>query len=236
MKLGIASILFAASCVWAQLPDGPGQELATRVCSECHSLDLISAMRMDAPGWKAEVDKMIARGATASPEEAESIVTYLAKSFPQAGGPQAGAAPVAAKGGPAPRELPDGPGKPIILRECVGCHQPTAFSTYQHTPEEWTAIVTRMGARAKSATQPELETVAKYLAASFPKIEDSSKVNVNKAAAKDIAERLGLTTQEAELIVEFRTKHGNFREWGDLLIIYGLNGRKVQAVKDRMSF
>ena len=112
----------------------------------------------------------------------------------------------------------------------------TAFSTYSHTPEEWTAIVTRMGARAKSATQPELEIVAKYLAASFPKVEDSSKINVNKASAKDMAKRLGLTEQEAGLIVEFRTKHGNFREWGDLLIIYGLNGRKVQAAKDHMSF
>ena len=103
-------------------------------------------------------------------------------------------------------------------------------------PDEWTAIVTRMGARAKSATQPELEIVAKYLAASFPKVEDATKVNVNKAGAKEIADGLGLTEQEADLIVEFRTKHGSFREWGDLLIIYGLNGRKVQAAKDRMSF
>jgi hypothetical protein len=175
---------------------------------------------------------MVAKGAAASPQEVETIVTCLARSF----GPQAGAPPVAAKGGPAPRELPDGPGKPIILRECVGCHQPTAFSTYQHTPEEWTAIVTRMGGRVKSATQTELETVAKYLTASFPKVEDATRVNVNKAEARDIAERLGLTRLEADLIVEFRAKHGNFREWGDLLIIYGLNGRKVQAANDRMSF
>ena len=230
-KFGVACLI-AAPALWAQLPDGPGKELATMVCSECHSLDLISAMRMDAPGWKVEVNKMVVLGATASPAQVETIVTYLSQSF----GPQAGAPTVPAKGGPAPRELPDGPGKSIILRECVGCHQATAFSTYSHTPEEWTAIVTRMGARAKSATQPELEIVAKYLAASFPKVEDSSKINVNKASAKDMAKRLGLTEQEAGLIVEFRTKHGNFREWGDLLIIYGLNGRKVQAAKDHMSF
>jgi competence protein ComEA len=221
----------AAPGVWAQLPDAAGKETVARVCAECHSLDLITAMHMDGPGWKAEVDKMIARGATASPEEFETIMTYLTATL-GAGNP----GQQAAKGGPAPRELPDGPGKPIILRECVGCHNPTAFSTYQHTPEEWTAIVTRMGARARSATQPELETVAKYLAASFPKVEDSSKVNVNKAAAREIAERLGLTEQEAEAVVEFRTKHGNFREWGDLLIIYGVNGRKIQAARDRMSF
>jgi len=229
----ILCVLLAGPCMWAQLPDGAGKDVTTRLCSECHSLDLISAMRMDGPAWKAEVDKMIGRGATASTEEAEIIVAYLARSF---GAQTPAAAPVAAKGGPAPRELPDGPGKPIILRECVGCHQATAFSTYQHTPDEWTAIVTRMGARAKSATQPELEIVAKYLAASFPTVEDATKVNVNNAGAKEIADGLGLTEQEADLIVEFRTKHCSFREWGDLLIIYGLNGRKVQAAKDRMSF
>src|ERR1700694_4774562 len=77
--------LTAAPAIWAQLPDGPGKDVVTNVCSECHSLDLISAMRMNGPGWRAEVDKMIARGATASPEEIETIVTYLAGSL----GPQA---------------------------------------------------------------------------------------------------------------------------------------------------
>jgi hypothetical protein len=27
-----------------------------------------------------------------------------------------------------------------------------------------------------------------------------------------------------------------FREWGELLVIYGIDGRKVGAAKDRMSF
>src|SRR5712691_8596922 len=127
MKPTIVCSLFLAPCLWAQLPDAPGKDDLTKVCSTCHSLDVVSTVRMDGPGWKAEVDKMISRGAEASPEEFETIVTYLAKNL----GVQA-----AAKGGPAPRELPDGPGKPIILRECVGCRQPAAFSTYQHTPEQ----------------------------------------------------------------------------------------------------
>ena len=100
------------------------------------------------------------------------------------------------------------------VRECVGCHSPHAFTTRQHTRQEWTAIVTRMGGPVKSATRPELETVAKYLASNFPRVEDTNKVNVH---------------QEAAAVVEFRTKHGNFRE-------SGVNGRKVQAAKDRMSF
>ena len=62
------------------------------------------------------------------------------------------------------------------------------------------------------------------------------KLNVNKATAQDIAERLGLTPDEANAVVDYRQRHGTFREWGELLAIYGVDGRKIEAAKDRMSF
>ena len=94
----------------------------------------------------------------------------------------------------------------------------------------------RMGQRVRSATKEELETVQKYLAANYPKLEDATRLNINKAAAKDIEERLGLTSDEARAIVDYRQRHGEFREWGELLAIYGVDGRKVEAIKDKMSF
>jgi DNA uptake protein ComE-like DNA-binding protein len=36
--------------------------------------------------------------------------------------------------------------------------------------------------------------------------------------------------------VNYRERHGTFREWGELLAIYGVDGRKIEAAKDRMSF
>ncbi len=132
--------------------------------------------------------------------------------------------------------MPEGAGKQIILRECTTCHLPDHFTKYRHSPEEWQAIVIRMAPRTRSITKDETDTVLKYLTTHFPKLDDATKLNVNKATAQDIADRLGLTLEEAKAVVDYRQRHGTFREWGELLAIYGVDGRKIEAAKDRMSF
>ncbi|MBV8731919.1 MAG: helix-hairpin-helix domain-containing protein [Acidobacteriia bacterium] len=132
--------------------------------------------------------------------------------------------------------LPDGPGKAIILRECTACHQPDHFTKYRHTNEEWQAIVIRMSQRVRAITNEEIESVRKYLASNYPKLDDATKVNVNKATSEEIAQRLNLTVDEAKTVVDYRQRHGTFREWGELLAIYGVDGRKIEAAKDSMSF
>ena len=136
----------------------------------------------------------------------------------------------------AAQEMPEGAGKQIILRECTACHMPDHFTKYRHTNEEWQAIVVRMGQRVRSATKEELDTVQKYLTSNYPKLEESGKVNMNKSTAQQIEEQLSLTAEEAAAIVDYRRRHGEFREWGELLAIYGVDGRKIEAAKDRMSF
>jgi competence protein ComEA len=69
----------------------------------------------------------------------------------------------------------------------------------------------------------------------FGREEDTSKVNVNKASADEIV-TLGLTKEEAAAVIGYRDKHGDFREWGDMLVIYGVDGRKIEAAKDKMTF
>ncbi len=87
-------------------------------------------------------------------------------------------------------ELPEGDGKKIIQQQCAGCHPGNALGGYQKTREDWENIVARMGQRT-TATRDELTTLTDYLAANFPKVDDPSKVNMNKADAKEISERLG---------------------------------------------
>ncbi len=50
------------------------------------------------------------------------------------------------------------------------------------------------------------------------------------------AERLELPLKEAEAIVNDRERRGSFRTWGDLLVIYGVDGAKIEAVRDQRSF
>ena len=51
---------------------------------------------------------------------------------------------------------------------------------------------------------------------------------------EDIAKALDLTLDEAKLIVEHREKYRLFRWWQDLLLVYDLDGRKIEKVKDRI--
>jgi competence ComEA-like helix-hairpin-helix protein len=131
--------------------------------------------------------------------------------------------------------LPDGAGKQVIEQHCSGCHKGAALSGYQKTREDWETVVTRMGQRT-AASREELTTLADYLATNFPKVDDPNKVNVNKADAKEISERLGLTAKEADAIVAYRERRGIFHTWGDLLVVYGVDGTKIEAVQDKISF
>ena len=133
-------------------------------------------------------------------------------------------------------DLPDGKGKDLILRACVGCHKAGELAEYRFTKDEYQVIVYRMAARGAQATPAELDVIAAYMFEHFPKVEDPTKINVNKATVQQIADGLGLTKEEAEAVVRYRERHGDFHAWGDLLIIYGVDGKKIAAAKDKMSF
>jgi competence ComEA-like helix-hairpin-helix protein len=133
-------------------------------------------------------------------------------------------------------DLPDGKGKELILRACTGCHKAEEIAVYRFTKDEYQTIVYRMGDRGAQASRAELDVIAAYLFEHFPKIEDKTKINVNKATAQEIAAGLNLTSEEADAVVKYRERHGDYRAWGDLLIIYGVDGKKIAAAKDRISF
>jgi competence protein ComEA len=133
-------------------------------------------------------------------------------------------------------DLPDGKGKDLILRACVGCHKAHELTAYRFSKDEYQTIVYRMGDRVAQASRAELDVIAAYMFENFPKVEDATKINVNKATAEQIAEGLALTQDEAEAVVKYRERHGDFHAWGELLIIYGVDGKKIAAAKDKISF
>jgi competence ComEA-like helix-hairpin-helix protein len=227
-RVGALAVLSAALLPAQDLPEGAGKDLFARVCSACHPLDYSTKKRFSAADWKATVGTMAMRGAEASRAEFDAITEYLIKNF--------GLADPVAVAATAAKEMPEGAGKQIILRECTACHLPDHFTKYRHSSEEWQAIVIRMGARVRSATKDELDTVTKYLTLNYPKVDVAGRLNVNKAKAAEIQTLLSLTAEEADAVVKYRERHGDFREWGDMLAIYGVDGRKIEAAKDKMSF
>jgi mono/diheme cytochrome c family protein len=71
----------AAPAVLAPLPSGSGKELVEARCVTCHDLLRIVASRRQKSDWDAIVANMINRGATATPEERQTMVSYLATQF-----------------------------------------------------------------------------------------------------------------------------------------------------------
>lgn len=82
----LAPILMAfllAASVQAQddLPDGAGKDLVMNVCTQCHTSARIVAKKATKEEWNRVVDNMAMRGAKATDEEFDTIVTYLVKNF-----------------------------------------------------------------------------------------------------------------------------------------------------------
>ena len=77
----LTAFLLAASVQAQDLPAGVGRDLVMTVCTQCHELTRITSKRRSKEEWNDTVDKMATRGAKASDEEFETIVTYLAKYF-----------------------------------------------------------------------------------------------------------------------------------------------------------
>jgi cytochrome c5 len=63
------------------LPDGQGKRLVETRCNLCHDLERIATVPRRKGDWPIIVANMVARGGTASPDEAQAITDYLATNF-----------------------------------------------------------------------------------------------------------------------------------------------------------
>ena len=66
-------------------------------------------------------------------------------------------------------ELPAGPGRELLLRDCLGCHDLGGLALYQgfYTRDDWLVLVQTMVAHGAATDAAEAETVADYLAQHF---------------------------------------------------------------------
>jgi cytochrome c5 len=63
------------------LPDGAGKNLVETRCGLCHDLERVAAIKRSRAQWPAIMANMVARGATATPDEAKTMTDYLAANF-----------------------------------------------------------------------------------------------------------------------------------------------------------
>ena len=63
-------------------PETAGLTILRIRCQSCHDLHLVEQQRLDAVGWRREVDKMIGWGAVLDDSERDALVGYLAGRLP----------------------------------------------------------------------------------------------------------------------------------------------------------
>jgi competence protein ComEA len=136
----------------------------------------------------------------------------------------------------AQKDFPDAPAKEFVNKICLQCHEPAQLLTQKRTESDWKKTIARMSQKGIPGTPEQYDAITAYMAKNFGKEEDSTKVNMNKAKAEEIVTLIGLTAEEAQALVSYREKHGDYREWGEMLVVYGVDGRKLEAAKDKMSF
>ena len=138
------------------------------------------------------------------------------------------------------QELPAGEGRNMVERVCSPCHGVALVTQRKLDPDGWQRLVDNMVVRGAKGTEDELKIVVHYLSVTFP-LPDSEKmnpdkINVNKASAIRITNTLKLFPEEAEAIVDYREKNGDFKQWQDLMKVPGVDPKKIESRKDHITF
>src|ERR1700684_774866 len=135
----------------------------------------------------------------------------------------------------AQKDFPDGPAKEYVNKICLQCHEPSQLLSQKRSESDWKATVARMALKGVPAPSEQYDAIAVYMAKNFGKTADATKINMNKAKAEELVAVIVLTPDDANALVTYRENHGEYREWGEMLIIDGVDGRKLEAAKDKMS-
>ena len=58
------------------------------------------------------------------------------------------------------------------------------------------------------------------------------KINLNTSSAEELSELMFVSDEQAELIVNYRNEHGDFKSVGDVRFIKGITGPVYSSILD----
>ncbi len=131
--------------------------------------------------------------------------------------------------------LPPGEGKEVVERVCAPCHGVYTLTQRNRTRAAWAATVDNMESRGAKGTDADFKIVVEYLARHFG-VTVPDTINVNKAGPRSLTNFFKLFPEEAEAIIDYRDKNGEYKQWEDLKKVPGLDAKKIEAKKDKISF
>jgi competence protein ComEA len=132
-------------------------------------------------------------------------------------------------------DMPEAPGKAMTVRYCTGCHGADQFSSARKSANDWDQTITAMTDKSLTfASDADYATVLDYLSSCLGPV--SKKVNINKAAACELTRMLDISTEQADAIVAYRDKNGNFKDLDGVKKVDGLDPASLDAKKDAIAF
>lgn len=153
--------------------------------------------------------------------------------------------------------LPPGTGKQIVQRACVGCHSLDVVTSERGSAAHWSQLINEMIGRGADLTDPEINSVVKYLSNHFGAVSPrtssttpsalsgggsstfgstTDRINVNTASAQELQSFLGLGQKVAEAIVQYRRKNGKFKTWQDVAAVPEATPNQIEHLQERLAF
>jgi cytochrome c5 len=139
------------------LPAGEGRDIVAVACTQCHTLNPLTAMRDGPVGWKRHVYNMVIRGAQLTPREVDTVLQYLNTNF----GPGQSLPPAK------PITLAAGAGKELVETRCALCHDLERVTSAKRQKRDWPGVVANMFDRFGLAAPDEAIAISSYLAANY---------------------------------------------------------------------
>ena len=129
--------------------------------------------------------------------------------------------------------MPAGAGKDTLIRVCSKCHSPDNVIANGQDRAGWENTITKMAGFGAEGSDEEFTAILDYLVKNFPPV---TTVHVNQATAEQLESGLGLSATEAEVVIEYRKKNGDFKSLDDLKKVPDVDAKKLDAKKDRLAF
>ncbi len=146
------------------LPEGSGKSLVSAQCANCHALDVALSKRGTATEWSGIIKTMIERGATITDTDAAVMAGYLGQHFGPGAPPPASASATASAGQAGQASaLPDLPGRDVLTRRCMQCHQMSMWTALHQDRKAWESTIYRMVGRGALWTEDDIRAMADYL-------------------------------------------------------------------------
>jgi competence protein ComEA len=115
-------------------------------------------------------------------------------------------------------------------RVCSSCHDAQRILATRRTRTQWEEVIGKMIDRGAIGTDEDFTAAEEYL------LKVSGRVNVNRAAAADIAKVLSIPEKQASAIVDYRKANGDFADLDALCKVPGVDVEKLKSQPDAISF